>query len=315
MNRDQWRAWREATEPSPQARARLRLRLLALGVLSGPPSPVPALLPLPGEGAVERVKRRIRGVGDTEAVAAPRRLPRVALALALLAALVLLWALPRTRSLDAVLESETWEDLRPSDEVALRYEGAGRLAGTDRDPVVEWDRGTLQVQVEPGQGVGLVVRTREARVRVVGTAFTVARDARGSTVAVDRGTVQVRCGAPPSSEGGDMQDQDPAEERSLGAGESWTCPPVSPAGWLARCRALQGEGADPALVLDLADRALARTPDGHPARGEIQVVRIESLVALGRLPEAREEARIYLSGPQPTRAEDVRRALIPAEGR
>ncbi|MFH1463350.1 MAG: FecR domain-containing protein, partial [Pseudomonadota bacterium] len=93
----------------------------------------------------------------------------------------------------ALVPSADLQSLSPSPEVALAYQGAGQLEGTRQAPRIQWESGTVHVEVEPDQGIQLSLVTREAEVQVVGTAFSVTRDALGSRVEVDHGRVRVTC--------------------------------------------------------------------------------------------------------------------------
>lgn len=174
--------------------------------------------------------------------------------------------------LDAVLDAAEPRALAAADGVDLRYTGFGRLSGTATAPRIEWSSGEIGVEVAPGRGLDVRVQTREARVRVVGTGFTVARDATGTAVAVSHGRVEVVCGEEPAV--------------YLGAGESRTCLPVSAAGRLARARTLREQGVPAETVLAEARAAHATGPDAVVA-GELRFLELELLVDLGRVEEAR----------------------------
>lgn len=174
--------------------------------------------------------------------------------------------------LDAVLDAAEPRALAAADGVDLRYSGFGRLSGTPTAPRIEWSSGEIGVEVASGRGLDVRVQTREARVRVVGTGFTVARDATGTAVAVSHGRVEVVCGDEPAV--------------YLGAGESRTCMPVSAAGRLARARTLREQGAPAEAVLAEAREAHAKGPDAVVA-GELRFLELELLVDLGRVEEAR----------------------------
>lgn len=194
--------------------------------------------------------------------------------------------------LAAVLASEAaWAALAPTDDVRLDFRGTGALAGDARAPRVEWEVGTLRVEVVPDRNVDLRVRTREADVRVVGTGFEVERDALGTRVAVVHGRVAVICA--------DGQDD------LLGAGETRTCLPTNASGLLGRARALAERGAPAGDVLAAAEAGLAAAPSGL-VQGELALVRVEALGRLGRSAEALAAAGEALAAPG-ARTEDLRR--------
>ena len=130
-----------------------------------------------------------------------------------------------------------------------------------------------------------------AEVRVVGTGFTVSRDALGTHVAVLHGRVEVRCGA--------------GEPTFLGGGETESCLPTSAAGLLGRARALQAAGAGPAAVLVAVQEGLDRTTSEGAVRDELRVMRIQLLASLGRTGEALSDARGYLDRPSAPRSVEV----------
>jgi hypothetical protein len=177
-------------------------------------------------------------------------------------------------------------ELSPSPEVALAYQGAGSLDGTRQAPRIHWQSGTVHVDVEPEQGIDLVVDTPEAQVRVVGTAFAVTRDALGTQVEVDHGRVLVACVD--------------GDETTLGAGEQLTCLPTTAQRMMVRINELRAQGASPELLLDSSEHALARYA-GTVLDSEFQVARIEALHRLERLPEAYQQAQAYLGAGHPAR--------------
>lgn len=175
--------------------------------------------------------------------------------------------------------------------VSLSYQGTGAIEGTSDAPRIRWETGTLNVDVTSGRGIQLAVETREAVVRVVGTGFTVDRDALGTRVDVRHGRVEVDCG----------------EEltRVLDAGDTVTCLPRSAAGLLGRARALQAEGAAPAAVLEAIERGLALADGPAAVRDELTASRIRVLFDLGRNAEVLDAARSYLGSGAATRKGDV----------
>ncbi|MEZ4235481.1 MAG: FecR domain-containing protein [Myxococcota bacterium] len=216
----------------------------------------------------------------------PRLLPLLALggltaaALAALLAIVggvaaARWARPSDRPVAAPLADAP---VAVGDDVRLVAHGAGEVGGPERAPRIRWTAGALDVDVTPQQGVDLRVVTREAEVRVIGTAFRVDRDALGTAVDVVHGRVEVRCVA-----GG---------EHVLGAGEHTVCLPSTPPGLLGRANELKRRGADPAEVLATVDAALPAA--AGPFLAELLALRAEALLALDRPAEARAAADRYL---------------------
>lgn len=184
--------------------------------------------------------------------------------------------------------------------VRLAWEGTGEVAGRDLAPRIAWESGEIAVEVEPGQGIGLEVHTREAQVRVVGTGFTVRRDAYGTAVSVRHGRVEVVCA------GGGTE---PPSKTVLSEGEERLCLPVGAAGLLARARAQQGAGAGAAEWLQSVEAGLAAPERSAAVEGELRVMQIQGLDALGRREEARAAAVGYVAQPQAARAREVRRYL------
>jgi hypothetical protein len=217
-------------------------------------------------------------------------LPAAALALAAaLAAAVLLPGAPAPLSERLSAPAPTDRALTPH--VALAYTGVGDVAGTERAPRIRWEAGTLDVDVTPRQGIDLSVETDEGTVRVIGTSFSVTRDAMGTTVAVSRGHVRVACGD--------------TGERDLRAGDQLECPPVRAAGWIGRTQALMraGRGADELLAAIDHGRALAAPDD--PAAGELVAMRIRVLMESGRYEEALTAAEAYLASSAAPRRDEV----------
>lgn len=210
-------------------------------------------------------------------------------------------ALTAAKPLDAVLQASGEPvALTATDGVALRYAGSGRLSGTAAAPRVEWSAGAVQVEVESGRGLDVRVATREAQVRVVGTGFTVTRDALGTAVSVSHGRVEVVCEGQPAV--------------YLSMGEARTCLPVSAAGRLGRARTLLEGGADPATVLDevRAARGLGAT---GVVDAELAFLELRLLVDLGRADEARTAAEAALAGSETARADEIRALLGSLEDR
>jgi ferric-dicitrate binding protein FerR (iron transport regulator) len=284
--RDILSRFRRETEPSARAVARVKDRIG--GQVDDLEVSRALLQHLPGVDpyAPARVKARLAARQPTRARRV-RTYGGVAL-VAAAAGLTLVLALPDpgVAPVQAQLQAtDQTVELAPSPEVTLAYRGTGSLEGTRQAPRIAWEAGTVHLEVEPRQGIELVVATAEAQIEVVGTAFDVTRDALGTQVAVEHGRVRVTC--------------HDGVATLLGAGEHTTCLPTTAHGMLARARALQDQGASRELLLTTATVALERHPEASLVNHELQLVRIESLYSLGLEAEALEQARAYLdSGAQ-----------------
>jgi hypothetical protein len=174
--------------------------------------------------------------------------------------------------------------------VRLDYQGAGTVDGTERTPHIRWEAGTLDVEVTPGAGVDLSVETDEALVHVVGTAFSVTRDAMGTKVAVTRGHVRVTCTG--------------AASEQLVVGGQAECLPVRAAAWIGRVQALMAASRPVDEILSSVDRGISLAGPGDPATGELVAMRIRVLMDSSRYEDALAAAESYLaSGATPRRAE------------
>lgn len=198
---------------------------------------------------------------------------------------------PTPSALAGDLAAEAWRADAPTEHVGLRYQGTGRVAGTSRAPIIEWSAGLLEVEVEPDRGIDLSVHTPEAEIRVIGTGFSVGRDALGTSVTVAHGRVAVDCGD--------------GSNAVLRAGASHICFPTRAGGLLGRAQGLADRGAAPAEVLQAADRGLAAGAEGA-IRAELSLLRVRSLLALGRAVEARAGAESWLAGGDPSRRLEMR---------
>jgi len=253
----------------------------------------------PAPGAAHRVRLRLAASRAAPATRrglrwAPVTVGLLAAAAGGLAVVAVIHHGQRTAPLELAMTSpEVTVELEPSPEVQLAFLGAGQLEGTRQAPIIQWESGTVQVDVEPEQGIELTVSTNEAQVQVVGTAFAVTRDALGTRVEVDRGQVRVSC-------------RD-AGEHLLSANQRVTCLPVSAAGLLARVRALQDRGAPAEQLLATVDQALLQRSDSAVLRGELLMVRIQVLASLDREAEALAQAEAYLASDIPQRRDDVLR--------
>lgn len=305
-----FRAFEAQTAASPESVAAVRERLRTAREHDAGTARV--LRQFPGATARALVRVRSRIAAGRIAVAQPWKSVRWGFAAALAASIaVAIASMPRWRGegepdrrLAGELASEVaWSASAPTPEVALRFLGSGRLTGDAQQPVVRWDLGTLDVDVTPDRGVELAVVTREARVDVVGTGFTVTRDILGTHVRVRHGRVSVACGS--------------AAPVLLDPGEERACHPVTASGMLGRANRLAELGAPPAEILAALDRGLLlhdedpSRDDARALRDELVLLRAESLHAAGRPAEALAAA----AGALPTattRATDLRRVAARA---
>jgi ferric-dicitrate binding protein FerR (iron transport regulator) len=273
-----FRAAAKATEPRPGAIERLQRRAALPGTLLRQAG----IEPRPG--ALERLRaRQRRPVARFRPVLA---LPAVAFA----AVLLFFWLRPPPPlSAELLSSTETTRALTPH--VALSYTGAGGVRGDAQAPRIRWEAGSLRVEVEPKQGIDLAVQTDEALVKVVGTAFRVTRDALGTTVSVERGHVEVRCG-----EGSPQQ---------LLAGDRTECTPLRAAGWIGRVQAMMRAGQAPEVLLAAIDQGLALARPDDPAVGELVALKIRVLMGASRYPEAMAAAEAYLASGAVPRREEV----------
>ncbi len=237
-----------------------------------------------GPAAEARIHARL-----TQPAARARRAWFLVPALALAAAAAGLFLRPAPPiPVDRVLADAGEADFGAS--VHARWDGDGIVTGNDRTMTVDWQAGSVGFEVVPDAGIGLTVQTGEARVRVVGTGFTVVRDAMGTTVTVAHGIVGVQCGAAP--------------EARYGAGDSVNCLPTTPAALVGRARAQQRGGAAPADVLATLDHAGDAT--GSTLR-ELVWLRASELERAGRREDARDVAEAALLDPDPGRRVDLLR--------
>ncbi|MFZ5477981.1 MAG: FecR domain-containing protein [Myxococcota bacterium] len=285
----------EETEAGDGAVARVAVRLRQEVPDADTRRGLLAELPDGGDEAVARVRARLHKVRRPVLPVLAGAAAAIAL-IGVSAIAATLW-LQREREdlapLSAQLASEDARSaLQPTDEVRLYYQGAGALGGTRWSPRVDWQVGRLVVEVAPDRGVDLRVHTREADVRVVGTGFTVDRDALGTHVAVQHGRVAVIC-----ADGGEFL---------LSAGRDASCLPTHAGALLGRARALQDAAAPPADVLDAAERGLAAGAKGG-TRHELQLLRVEMLIAAGRPADALAAAEAYLAEGTSLRRTEVRR--------
>ncbi|MSQ01803.1 MAG: hypothetical protein EXR71_07910 [Myxococcales bacterium] len=261
--------------------AEARLDQAAVALLSDLPDAAP--------GAATRVARRLaRSVAAGQPQA---RSPRYAyvggglLGAALAAAA--LFAVPAPVATppagEGTLQSEDRWAARAFDGVALSYRGVGDVDGTDKAPRIDWQRGTLNVEVTPDRGLDVRISTREAEVRVVGTGFTVDRTALGTRVDVRHGLVETRCGD--------------SAVKMLGEGDSVVCPPRSAAGLLGRAQALRESGSPPDDVVSAINSGLVLSAAGDPVADELLALQVRVLADAGRPADALAAAeRLIASG-------------------
>jgi hypothetical protein len=232
-------------------------------------------------GSVDRVRRRLEFLD--EELPAPR--PQWPLQLALVAAGVAVgvgigrWDTTPRAEAAAVMASDivTHEALR--DGVMAHYTGEGSFRRDGDDLDVTWSDGTLELEVAPGAGLDVEVRTDEALVQVVGTVFEVRRDVTGTHVQVSRGRVEVRCTG--------------ASQQVLSAGEEASCLPTTVAGLVNRATAL-AEAGNWQAVRATASLGLERVWPDNPLRDELLYRLAESAYQLGEHAAARDAAERYL---------------------
>jgi hypothetical protein len=277
---------------------------------------------LPGHapGAPIRVRARVERTRRQEWAPAPRRFALFTALILATAALVADTAsrlqpavgapvsaepLPASATLAASVPVEmslastgTWATDTSIAGVELSFEGSGRVEGTSAAPRIRWDLGTLHVEVVPDRGIHLSVLTRDAEVRVIGTGFTVSRDALGTRVEVRHGKVAVECsGEPPTT---------------LEAGAVHVCLPNTAGALIGRARALQASGAPGSEVLDTLDRGLALAGSQDAFRDELAASRVRVLLDLGRPDDALAAAQAYLADGKGIRRVDVERLAAQA---
>jgi hypothetical protein len=295
-----WTEWRRRlarqSEPTPEQLGRVKSRLDAqlhstASLLANGGEPTPFQL--------ARVRARLQ----PSAVPA-RPLFRPALAVPLLAAALALVAVGSGRFFatpeqpTTVALAGTSGALALSNLVEVTPAGDGTANGTGREWKVDWRSGSIDVAVVPKAGAQVEIDTVDATVRVIGTKFTVERDALGTRVAVRDGKVAVEC-------------RDGSSSAELVAGRGVECLPATRAGLLARAIAQSKRQDPPAAILATIDRGLDRQADGasdaDALRGELLANRLEPLLALGMTSEARQTADEYLALPNGPRAVDVHR--------
>ncbi len=177
-------------------------------------------------------------------------------------------------------------------DLAVQLDGQLELAGSSSQPALALE-GSATFDVTPGVYDQVLVESSAARVRVLGTRFSLEEQPQGTVASVERGRVALHCTT--------------GEQRDLTAGQSHTCPTPSAAGLLLHARALQQQGAPLADVLAAAEQGLgypARMPALHDA---LEFIRIQCLVELDRDAEAAEAIRAYLASQSPMHRAEVER--------
>ena len=283
---------RDPTRPSADAVQRVRDRL---GEEIDPRTLRALLRTVPGArpGAEDRVRARLAASPTRRrpAVGPALWLP-VAVAIAGLVAAGIGFSLRRDAPIP--LDTPLSHDAVAVGGLTLSPQGIGTLEGTSHTPTIGWEAGSLAVDVDPDAGIDLDVRTREASVRVTGTAFDVVRDALGTRVDLHRGSVVVTCAI----------DDAP---RPLAPGDTITCPPVSADGMLGRVRGLARDGTGHDALIDEIDAGLEREEGSPEARVELGVLRISSLARSEARAEALADARVWLDAGHTLRRPDVLR--------
>lgn len=184
----------------------------------------------------------------------------------------------------------------PEVNIAFSDDGLGQLGGTSKSPVINWDHGRIELEVEPQKGINLIVRTQEANVKVVGTVFSVNRDMDGTEVEVEKGAVAVECKA--------------GQSHLLHAGESCKCELVTAPGQLFRATKLRAQGAKPEQILSAIEVGLSSTVEGDLVWSNLQVLRMVTLNDMSRTETALELAQDYLDLGYELRREEVLRFII-----
>lgn len=285
------------TDPSAVGVDRVRERIEASRRREQAADALLRQLPELPRGAAERVEVRLRSSLPFRTRPAGVLVPIVGgmAAAALVGAGVAAWVATRPEpTVDAPLAAELASPDRfavyaPGNGVAVSYSGTGAIGGSQAAPHFSWDLGTLHVEVPPGRGLDVRVETREAEVHVVGTGFSVQRDALGTRVDVRHGVVEVRCAGE-------------AAASRVEAGSGRTCAPTSAAGLLARARRLGEVGASDAEIGATLDQALAAGPDPAVA-AELLAMRAERRAAAGDRAGALRDARAALDAGSGRRAE------------
>ncbi len=165
-----------------------------------------------------------------------------------------------------------------SADVQLTWHGTGTAEERGGVTEVQWSHGSLGVAITPDRGIDLVVATPEARARAVGTAFTVVRDALGTTVDVTEGRVAVVC-----TDGWTGELSQAAH----------VCLPTAAGQLLARVDRLRELGAPSAEVLQTIERGLEAGAGRPVMEGELLFRRAAIELEEERFDDARATAEAY----------------------
>jgi len=251
-------------------------------------------LEAPSEVALSRLEARVASTiaSRRRQAGLVRRWAPAGMALAAMALVVgLTWTPTPTPVSAGTLPLDGISQLQPLEDVVLDYGGLGEATWDGKVVRIDWDEGTLTSSVTPKQGIDLSVHTREAVVSVVGTAFTVTRDADGSHVSVEHGVVAVDCEASGSV--------------TLRAGEAHTCGPVSAGQWLVQIDRLFASGSDSERIRTSIRRGIRYSAVGDPLRGELLARDVQVLLRDGNRSEAAAVAQQYLDEGYTVRAQQL----------
>lgn len=182
-----------------------------------------------------------------------------------------------------------------TDGLAVVTEGSGEARGSGKTWDLDLDRGRVHLDIAPEQGFDVDVSTGDAVVHVVGTVFSVERDALGTHVEVQRGAVQVDC-----LRGADLLIE--------GSGRH-NCLPATAAGLLGRARALMDRGDADAAALESLMAGLADEPE-VAVRGELLAASVEVQLRLGDTDRALEGALAYLDTGETAREAALRQLAV-----
>ena len=265
------------------------------------PRSVDLLRALPGPTPAGEARIRARLASRRDRVPARARWRIGLLAAAAMALLLIRPPAPPAPLSQRIATAGELLRMEPVAGLVLQARGEGDLDGTEPAPELHWQQGHLRLEVDPDHHFDLHIHTREAEVHVVGTVLSVDRDALGTRVEVEHGTVELSCLF------------DPALDR-LTAQQSRTCLPLTAAGLLGRALALQGRAAPNGEILLALDQGLARAKMGGAVESELRYVRLQTLLADGQLDEARFAARAYLQSNSTPRAQEVERILRSLDG-
>lgn len=256
--------------------------------------------PQPDPRAIRRVRWRLRHARDTYFYG-----PLLGTGLVLTAVFVLWFGVlpaqlnaplkPAVTSL--TLSSQGPASMSPAPYLDVHYTGEGKLEGQGSSWHIRWQRGGVQVELDPRAQREVHVHTEEADVDVIGTTFDVERNPLGTRVSVERGLVRVTC----------LQSQ---ETLTLAADHEHTCWPTTPSGLLARALHLADHDAPSAARLATLEAGLAMSPPEEPVHGEMISHQVTTLLQADRKSDALEAARRYLALPEAPREAAVRDVAV-----